>query len=69
METTASPVLTKLATGSCVMVRDTSSIDPAWLKIEQRIDGKIVQGYMQSDALTVEDGYIGKPCKGVVFGG
>lgn len=69
METTASPVLTKLSTGSCVMVRDTSNIDPTWFKIEQRIDGKLVQGYMQSNALTVEEGYIGKPCKGIGFGG
>lgn len=68
VETTAAPVVGRLGQTSCVMLRDTSKIDPSWVKVEQIVDGKRIQGYMQTDALTMEDGYIGKPCKAMVFG-
>lgn len=69
METMAAPIIEKLSQNSCVMVLKNSDLDPAWIKFEQRVDGKTVTGYMHTENLRLEDAHIGRPCVAYSYGG
>lgn len=68
VETSLSPVREKLKGGSCVMVTGKSDVDPTWVKVEQRVNGKTVYGFMNTKDVNVEQAFIGKPCKALAYG-
>ena len=66
-ETAFSPALSTVQKDSCIMVLAKSKRVPDWVKVEQRVDGKLVTGFMSIKDQQLDAAYIGKRCKAFAY--